>query len=263
MLTEFGQELRMIRLACGDRILDMAEKLGETPAFISKLERGAIVLPGGFDEKVIAAYQLNRRRADQVRLAFKRTRAKEKQLTAPEDKSNWYFWGADEPYDKINENGPFETMNDAITDAKSKIRCRETVFIFKACWLRSDLNYHIFGFSRCEINSNEQSEDDDIFSKIEKRINSMSDSEREAMRKSINMQEAMRQTMENTNKHEEPVAFCDNSFFEGIEAAEKRIKQVGKTKTLIEQIPDDAWKDWDRRNEDALVIDSALDDDEE
>ena len=259
MLTEFGQELRMIRMACGERILDMAEKLGETPAFISRLERGAIMLPAGFDEKVITSYQLNRRRADQVRLAFKRTFAKEKLLKAPEDKSNWYFWGADEPYDKINENGPFETMNDAIIDAESKIRYRETVFIFKACWLRSDLNYHIFGFSRCEINSNEQSEDDDIFSKIEKRINSMSDSEREAMRKSINMQEEIRQKIENTNKHEEPVAFCDNSFFEGIKAAKKRIKQVGKTKTLIEQMPDDAWNDWDRRNEDALVIDSSFD----
>lgn len=185
MLTEFGQELRMIRLACGDLILDMAEKLGETPAFISKLERGAIMLPAGFDEKVITSYQLNRRRADQVRLAFKRTRAREKQLTAPEDKSNWYFWGADEPYDKINENGPFATINDAITDAESKIRYRETVFIFKACWLRSDLNYDIFCYSICEINSAEQSEDDDIFDKIEKRINSMSDSEREAMRKQL------------------------------------------------------------------------------
>lgn len=262
MLTDFGLELRMIRLACGDRILNMAEKLGETPAFISKLERGELVLPGGFDEKVITAYQLNKRRADQVRLAFKRTRAKEKQLIAPEDKSNWYFWGVDEPYDKINENGPFATINDAITDAKSKIRCRETVFIFKACWLRSDLNYHIFGFSRCEINSAEQSEDDDIFCKIEKRINSMSDSEREAMRKSINMQEKMGRIFENTNKHEEPVAFCDNSFFEGIEAAEKRIQQVGKTPTLIEQIPDAAWKDWNRRNEDALVVDNTDEDDE-
>ena len=262
MLTEFGMQLRMIRLACGDRILDMAEKLGETPAFISKLERGAIVLPGGFDEKVIAAYHLNRLRADQVRLAFKRTFAKERQLTTPDDHSYWYFWGADEPYDKINENGPFETMNDAITDAESKIRCRETVFIFKACWLRSDLNYHIFGFSRCEINSAEQSEEDDIFSKIEKRINAMSESEREAMRKSINLQEKMGQIFENATKHEEPVAFCDNSFFEGLEAAEKRIQQVGKTPTLIEQIPDDAWKDWDRRNEDALVIDNTDEDDE-
>ena len=262
MLTDFGLELRMIRLASGERILDMAEKLGETPAFISKLERGVLVLPGGFGEKVIKAYQLNKRRADQVRLAFKRTRAKEKQLTAPEDKSNWYFWGADEPYDKINENGPFATINDAITDAKSKIRCRETVFIFKACWLRSDLNYHIFGFSRCEINSNEQAEEDDIFDKIEKRINDMSESEREAMRKSINVREEMRQKTENANKHKEPVAFCDNSFFDGIEAATKRITKVGKTKTLIEQIPDAAWKDWDRRNEDALVIDSSFDEDE-
>ena len=260
MLTDFGQELRMIRLACGDRILDMAEKLGETPAFISKLERGELVLPGGFDEEVIKAYHLNKRRADQVRLAFKRTRAREKQLTAPEDKSNWYFWGAGEPYDKINENGPFATINDAITDAESKIRYRETVFIFKACWHSSALNYDIFCYSICEINSGAQAEEDDIFDKIEKRINDMSESEREAMRKSINLQEKMGQIFENATKHEEPVAFCDNSFFEGLEAAEKRIQQVGKTPTLIEQIPDDAWKDWDRRNEDAIVIDSSFDD---
>ena len=263
MLTDFGLELQMIRLACGDRILDMAEKLGETPAFISKLERGGLVLPGGFDEEVIKAYHLNKRRADQVRLAFKRTFAKERQLTTPDDNSYWYFWGAEEPYDKINENGPFETITDAITDAKSKIRCRETVFIFKSCWLVSDLNYHIFGYSSCEINSDAQAEEDDIFDKIEKRINDMSESEREAMQKSINMQEKMGQIFENATKHEEPVAFCDNSFFEGIKAAEKRIQQVGKTPTLIEQIPDAAWKDWDRRNEDALVVDSALDEDDE
>ena len=263
MLTDFGLQLRMIRLACGERILDMAEKLGETPAFISKLERGELVLPGGFDEEVIKAYQLNKRRADQVRLAFKRTFAKEKLLKAPEDKSNWYFWGADEPYDKINENGPFATINDAITDAESKIRCRETVFIFKACWLQSELNYDIFCYSICEINSDAQAEEDDIFDKIEKRINDMSESEREAMRKSINLQQKMGQIFENATKHEEPVAFCDNSFFEGIEAAEKRITQVGKTKTLIEEMSDDVLDNWDRRNEDALVIDGSLDEDDE
>lgn len=63
-------------------------------------------------------------------------------------------------------------------------------------------------------------------------------------------------------ENKEPVAFCDNSFFEGIEAAEKRIKQVGKTKTLIEEMSDEVLDNWDRRNEDALVVDSALDEDE-
>jgi len=61
-------------------------------------------------------------------------------------------------------------------------------------------------------------------------------------------------------ENKEPVAFCDNGFFEGIEAAEKRIKQVGKTKTLIEEMSDDVLDNWDRRNEDALVIDSSFDD---
>lgn len=149
-----------------------------------------------------------------------------------------------------------------MTDAESKIRCRETVFIFKACWLQSELNYDIFCYSICEINSAEKAEEDDIFSKIEKRINAMSESEREAMRKSINLQKKMGQIFENATKHEEPVAFCDNSFLGGLEAAEKRITKVGKTPTLIEQIPDDAWTDWDQRNEDALVIDSSFDDDE-
>lgn len=63
-------------------------------------------------------------------------------------------------------------------------------------------------------------------------------------------------------KHEKPVAFCDNSFFEGIEAAEKRITKVGETKTLIEEMSDDVLDNWDRRNEDALVIDSSFAEDE-
>ena len=68
--------------------------------------------------------------------------------------------------------------------------------------------------------------------------------------------------MTEDKENKKTVAFCDNSFFEGIEAAEKRIKQVRKTKTLIEQMPDDAWNDWDRRDEDALVFDSSFNDDE-
>ncbi len=68
--------------------------------------------------------------------------------------------------------------------------------------------------------------------------------------------------MTEDKENKEPVAFCDNSFFEGIEAAKKRIKQVGKTKTLIEEISDEVLDNWDRRNEDALVIDSSFAEDE-
>lgn len=66
--------------------------------------------------------------------------------------------------------------------------------------------------------------------------------------------------MTEDKENKKTVAFCDNSFFEGIEAARKRIKQVGKTKTLIEEMSDELLNNWDRRNEDALVIDSLFDD---
>jgi len=115
MLTEFGMQLRMIRLACGERILDMAEKLGETPAFISKLERGAIPLPEGFDEKIINSYRLSQHQANQVSQAFKRTQAKEKQQTTASDNKSlagnigwfWVFAGVTR---KLFENGPFKNI---------------------------------------------------------------------------------------------------------------------------------------------------------
>lgn len=77
MLTEFGQELRMIRLACGDRIFDMAEKLGVSPAYISRLERGTTPLPDGIVDKLIAAYWLSPHRANQVWKALDRTKAQD------------------------------------------------------------------------------------------------------------------------------------------------------------------------------------------
>ena len=84
-------------------------------------------------------------------------------------------------------------------------RRRETVFIFKACWLVSDLNYHIFGYSSCEINSDAQAEEDDIFDTIEKRINDMSESEWEAMRKQLLAE------MENQIKRNE--AAMDDAYY--------------------------------------------------
>ena len=45
MLTEFGMQLRSIRLAYGDHILNMAEKLGVSTAYISRLDRGTTPLP--------------------------------------------------------------------------------------------------------------------------------------------------------------------------------------------------------------------------
>lgn len=77
MLTEFGMQLRMIRLACGDRILDMAEKLGVSPAYISRLERGTTPLPDGIVDKLIAAYWLSPHRANQVWKALDRTKAQD------------------------------------------------------------------------------------------------------------------------------------------------------------------------------------------
>jgi len=58
MLTEFGKVLKNIRKDRGERILDMADKLSVTPAFVSNIEHGRKEPPSGFDAKLFSAYSL-------------------------------------------------------------------------------------------------------------------------------------------------------------------------------------------------------------
>lgn len=75
--TEIGKELRRLRIDKDERLLDMAEKLEKSSAFLSAVETGKKTPPVGFEELVIRAYRLAgdaaarmRRAADLSRKAF-------------------------------------------------------------------------------------------------------------------------------------------------------------------------------------------------
>ena len=77
MITELGKELRKIRIDQDERLLDMAERLEKSAAFVSAGEGGKKSPPSGFEEAVIKAYGLAadvaerlRQTADRARKAF-------------------------------------------------------------------------------------------------------------------------------------------------------------------------------------------------
>lgn len=69
MLTELGKELRKIRIDSDERMVEMAEKLERSPAFISSVETGKKSPPSGFEELVIKAYGLAFDAAAKIRQA--------------------------------------------------------------------------------------------------------------------------------------------------------------------------------------------------
>ncbi len=157
MLTEFGWKLFNIN---DER--NMAEKIGVSRDFLSSVELGFVPLPDGFDEKIITAYQLGPDQANEVRLAFKRVKAREKPLIPLSPANYEYFWwSVEKPWNKKNKTGPFATENEAIADAKNKIRTKADVVIFKNLWLNSFHGYLNVALNCCEFNPTELVEDDE------------------------------------------------------------------------------------------------------
>ena len=74
MITELGKELRKIRIDREERLLDMAERLEKSAAFISAVEIGKKSPPSGFEESVIKAYSLASDFAEKIRQAADRAR---------------------------------------------------------------------------------------------------------------------------------------------------------------------------------------------
>ena len=67
MLTEFGRNItRKFRGKSGERLSDMAKKLGITSSFLSNVEHGRRCPPDGFDRKIIDAYKLSLEEANKV-----------------------------------------------------------------------------------------------------------------------------------------------------------------------------------------------------
>lgn len=59
MLTAFGKELRKLRIERGERIFDMAQKLGLSPSYVSAIERGDRAIPEDMIECIAGIYGLD------------------------------------------------------------------------------------------------------------------------------------------------------------------------------------------------------------
>lgn len=63
MLTEFGKELRKLRLDRDEYLKDMADKLDVSVAYLSAVETGKRKIPEDFVGKIIKAYKLTDKEA--------------------------------------------------------------------------------------------------------------------------------------------------------------------------------------------------------
>ncbi|WP_225028320.1 helix-turn-helix domain-containing protein [Xinfangfangia pollutisoli] len=72
--TELGKELRRLRIDKDERLLDMADRLEKSSAFISAVETGKKSPPSDFEELVIRAYRLIGDAANRIRQAADRSR---------------------------------------------------------------------------------------------------------------------------------------------------------------------------------------------
>lgn len=69
MLTDFGLEVRKLRLDRRMRLKEMAEKLGMTSAFLSAVETGRKSVPAGLAEKIAKLMELDEISAARLRRA--------------------------------------------------------------------------------------------------------------------------------------------------------------------------------------------------
>lgn len=74
MITELGKELRKIRIDRDERLLDMADRLSKSAAFVSAIEIGKKSPPSGFEEGIIRAYNLAQDVANKLRVSADRAR---------------------------------------------------------------------------------------------------------------------------------------------------------------------------------------------
>ena len=59
MVTEFGKQLRKLRIDCEESLRDMAYKLGVTASFISSVELGKRTIPKDWVRKITDLYSLS------------------------------------------------------------------------------------------------------------------------------------------------------------------------------------------------------------
>lgn len=57
-LTDFGKEIRKLRIERGETMLDMSGKVGRSPSFLSAVETGRKPVPFQLVDEIASAYQL-------------------------------------------------------------------------------------------------------------------------------------------------------------------------------------------------------------
>ncbi|WP_186233589.1 helix-turn-helix domain-containing protein [Burkholderia gladioli] len=57
-LTEFGKEVRKLRIEHGETMLDMSKRVNKSPSFLSAVETGRKPVPTGLAEDIAQAYEL-------------------------------------------------------------------------------------------------------------------------------------------------------------------------------------------------------------
>jgi Predicted transcriptional regulator len=71
--TELGKELRKLRIDHGERMLDMANKVGKSAAFLSAVEVGRKPPPRDFVQQIVDAYKLTGEAAQRLFQAMDRS----------------------------------------------------------------------------------------------------------------------------------------------------------------------------------------------
>ena len=70
MVTAFGKFLRNLRMDVGELLLNMAEKLEVSPAFLSEVENGKRKIPSKWIKRISLLYQLNEKQKIELENAF-------------------------------------------------------------------------------------------------------------------------------------------------------------------------------------------------
>lgn len=69
MLTRFGKQLRKLRIDRGEKLKDMADRLGVTRAYLSAVENGKRTVPDAWVYAIIENYHLSDNEAQELQRA--------------------------------------------------------------------------------------------------------------------------------------------------------------------------------------------------
>lgn len=76
MLTRFGKFCRKLRIENGELLFDMAQRLGVSSAFLSKVENGKSKPPMEWKEEIASMYHLSTKQVEELAISIDEARIK-------------------------------------------------------------------------------------------------------------------------------------------------------------------------------------------